>query len=46
MYPQLQNLRSLEYGRENEANAFRQMEEQLGTHILRVASSSTTMCLT
>ena len=34
MYPQLQNLRSLEYGRENETNALRQMEKELGIHIL------------
>ena len=34
MYPQLQNLRSLEYGRENGANALRQMEEELGIRIL------------
>ena len=34
MYPQLENLRSLQYGRENEANALRQMEEELGITIL------------
>ncbi|XP_076685768.1 uncharacterized protein LOC143377868 [Andrena cerasifolii] len=34
MYPQLPNLSALQYGRENEANALRQMEEELGIHIL------------
>ncbi|XP_046144009.1 uncharacterized protein LOC123988344 [Osmia bicornis bicornis] len=34
MYPQIQYLRSLEYGRENEANALRQLETELGIHIL------------
>ncbi|XP_076681864.1 uncharacterized protein LOC143375984 [Andrena cerasifolii] len=34
MYPQLQNLRSLEYGRESEANSLRQLEEELGIDIL------------
>nr|XP_034194691.1 uncharacterized protein LOC117610945 [Osmia lignaria] len=34
MYPQIQNLRSLEYGREKEANALRQVEDELGIHIL------------
>ncbi|XP_046142603.1 uncharacterized protein LOC123988021 [Osmia bicornis bicornis] len=33
MYPQIPNLRSLEYGRENEANALRQLEDELGIHI-------------
>ena len=35
MYPQLHNLHSLQYGRENEANALKQMQEELGMHILR-----------
>ncbi|XP_076670751.1 uncharacterized protein LOC143370039 [Andrena cerasifolii] len=34
MYPQLPNVSALQYGRENEANALRQMEEELGIHIL------------
>ncbi|XP_046143605.1 uncharacterized protein LOC114881203 [Osmia bicornis bicornis] len=34
MYPQIQYLRSLEYGRENEANALGQLETELGIQIL------------
>nr|XP_034195188.1 uncharacterized protein LOC117611362 [Osmia lignaria]XP_034195190.1 uncharacterized protein LOC117611364 [Osmia lignaria] len=34
MYPQIPNLRSLEYGRENEANALKQLEDELGIDIL------------
>ncbi|XP_053976428.1 uncharacterized protein LOC128875103 [Hylaeus volcanicus] len=33
MYPQIPNLRCLQYGRENEANALRQLEDELGIHI-------------
>ncbi|XP_076249296.1 uncharacterized protein LOC143188754 [Calliopsis andreniformis] len=34
MYPQVQNLHSLEYGKENEVNALRQLEVELGIPIL------------
>ncbi|XP_046141668.1 uncharacterized protein LOC114881703 [Osmia bicornis bicornis] len=33
LYPQIPNIRSLEYGRENEANALRQLEDELGIRI-------------
>ncbi|XP_076635450.1 uncharacterized protein LOC143348738 [Colletes latitarsis] len=34
MYPQLQHLHSVQYGRKNEAKALRQLEEELGKHIV------------
>ncbi|XP_053984288.1 uncharacterized protein LOC128879304 [Hylaeus volcanicus] len=33
MYPKIPNLRCLQYGRENGANALRQLEDELGIHI-------------